>query len=650
MRSAATYFDMADTASDGLPTPPLLAPVLRACLLYGLLVGLGLAVSITWLNHPLRTLPDLLVAFFYLALVYGAASLALGAGVAAAIRLAWPGPGRGWRAEDVRSLAAAGFVGFGVFFYLGSWWRFRVSVVEQGSLLSPLAIAKLAAALVAAVLAGWLVFVLHRKLAFGFSKVRWVALPVLAALLGVWLFGAGYSLGRTPKDDAQPAADFRLDPTGTKVLLVALDAANWKTLGPLLEAGRLPVLAGLVETGASGPLTTFEPTESPLIWNTVATGMTPKKHGIRDYVVTKIPGLNTSYVFGLVQASYPRFTGVRLVINLVRKLGWIETLPVTSDMRRAKALWDILGEAGFTVGVNSWWATWPAEEVNGYLVSEYISMTPEPHAESLDRTLDALTYPPTLYPEIRPLLKSPDEPMARAEVERFLSLSDEELARLNGPYTENEPLSNFKWIYHRDANTWSSEKMLMERFRPGFSTFYLRGIDIISHLFWQYVEPEHFEGIEPADVARFGDLLGDYTALVDSILGELLELIDDDTVVVVVSDHGMEATGELPLSGNHPHAPDGIVIVSGKNIRATRLEGVSVFDIAPTILHLMGLPLSKEMDGRVITEMIAPDFLQAHPVREIASYGARAPRRGSQMSEESREEIEQRLRALGYLD
>jgi predicted AlkP superfamily phosphohydrolase/phosphomutase len=632
------------------PAPTLFKTTLRSCLFYGLLVSLALSLSITYLNSPLRTLPDLLVVLLYLSLVYGAASLALGAGIAAALRLMWPGRGKPWTQDDVSSLATGGFFGFCVFFYLGSWWRYQVAVVDGSSLFSILSLAKLVLLGLVAIFVGWLVFHLHRRLKGRFTRYRWAFLLALLAVLGLWLVMSGYALGRVPREDKQPGSSVRVDLTGTKVLLFALDGATWKTLDPLIRSGKLPALSRLVDAGASGPLTTFQPTESPLIWTSIATGMTPQKHGIRDYVVTRIPGLNTSYLFGLVQASYPRFTGVRLVINLFRKLGLIETLPVTSGMRRAKALWNILGDAGFTVGVNSWWATWPAEEVNGYLVSEYISMSPEPHALSLQTTSRGLTYPETLYADLEPLLEGQGEEMEKAEVDRFMRLEDSEIEALNGPYRTDDPLSNFKWVYDRDTITWSTEKALMQRFQPSFSTLYLRGIDVISHLYWQYVEPERFEGIDPADQARFGKLLENYTVLLDSVIEDFLELIDEDTVVFVVSDHGVEATGELPLSGNHYDAPDGIIVVSGKNIRPTSLENVSVFDIVPTVLHLMGLPVSREMEGRVVTEMMDPEFLSAHPVREIDTYGPNRRTHSEPVAHESREEIEKQLKALGYLD
>src|SRR5258705_11488716 len=46
--------------------------------------------------------------------------------------------------------------------------------------------------------------------------------------------------------------------------------------------------------------------------------------------------------------------------------------PATSNLRRARPVWQILGGLGRTVGVVGWWTTWPAQPGNGLLVSDYV--------------------------------------------------------------------------------------------------------------------------------------------------------------------------------------------------------------------------------------------------------------------------------------
>src|SRR4029453_12281030 len=118
----------------------------------------------------------------------------------------------------------------------------------------------------------------------------------------------------------------------------------------------------------------------------------------------------------------------------------------------------------------------------------------------------------------------------------------------------------------------------------------------------------------------------------------LLKEVSKDTVVMVVSDHGFEASGRLPQkrpAGEYaesfekeraqalaagtgtPRPPgqptrDGIFIAAGGPIRKGVAASGSVLDISPTILALMGLPVPSDMKGRVLTEILEPDFLARH--------------------------------------
>ena len=68
-----------------------------------------------------------------------------------------------------------------------------------------------------------------------------------------------------------------------RVIVVGWDGADWALLDPLLEAGRLPHLKSLLEKGAQARLETYRPRASPLLWTTIATGLTPPEHGVVDF-------------------------------------------------------------------------------------------------------------------------------------------------------------------------------------------------------------------------------------------------------------------------------------------------------------------------------------------------------------------------------
>jgi hypothetical protein len=88
-------------------------------------------------------------------------------------------------------------------------------------------------------------------------------------------------------------------PIRRKVLLIGWDAADWKVIHPLMDAGKMPALKHLVETGASGNLASLDPPMSPIMWTSIATGMTADKHGVlgftqpRSWVILVRPRIST---------------------------------------------------------------------------------------------------------------------------------------------------------------------------------------------------------------------------------------------------------------------------------------------------------------------------------------------------------------------
>jgi hypothetical protein len=88
-------------------------------------------------------------------------------------------------------------------------------------------------------------------------------------------------------------------------------------------------------------------------------------------------------------------------------------------------------------------------------------------------------------------------------------------------------------------------------------------------------------------------------------------------------------------------------------VAGKRLAGASIFDLMPTMLHLLGLPIPDDAAGRVLDEALDPAFAAAHPVRRVASYHALAARirraDGAGGAAHDQEEV-RRLRALGYVE
>ncbi|RPI35103.1 MAG: hypothetical protein EHM70_00745 [Chloroflexota bacterium] len=105
------------------------------------------------------------------------------------------------------------------------------------------------------------------------------------------------------------------------------------------------------------------------------------------------------------------------------------------------------------------------------------------------------------------------------------------------------------------------------------------------------------------------------------------------------------------------HHIEGIFIASGPQIaaRPEGLPGLVIEDIAPTVLHLMGLPVPQDMDGRVLDEILLPGSLKARPVQKGVVMGRWPSEAEASQNRESQpagddEVIQERLRALGYLE
>ncbi len=192
-----------------------------------------------------------------------------------------------------------------------------------------------------------------------------------------------------------------------RVLLIGLDGATWKTLGPLLKNRKLPNIKKLIDSGTSGTLrSTFNPM-SPPAWCSAVTGVNPGKHGVFDF-------------FKHMGGSYAK------------------TVITPGDLR-APAIWDIAGEGGKTVGVVNFPVLYPPVKVKGFFVSGML--TPNDSCE--------YTYPHELKKEIlrnvgKHTTEVPDIKMLGNKKKYFKTLMETEWALFN---TTHYLLNNKNWDF-----------------------------------------------------------------------------------------------------------------------------------------------------------------------------------------------------------
>ena len=101
---------------------------------------------------------------------------------------------------------------------------------------------------------------------------------------------------------------------GPPMLLVGLDGAAFEIIDPMLREGKLPNIRRILKEGARATLVSSTPPLSPIAWTSIATGVNAGKHGVYDFAR--------------------------------REAGSYDFVPYSSKDKRARAIWNMLGEEG----------------------------------------------------------------------------------------------------------------------------------------------------------------------------------------------------------------------------------------------------------------------------------------------------------------
>jgi len=94
------------------------------------------------------------------------------------------------------------------------------------------------------------------------------------------------------------------------------------------------------------------------------------------------------------------------------------------------------------------------------------------------------------------------------------------------------------------------------------------------------------------------------------------------------------------------HEVNGILLMKGPNIKKNKPISADTTDVTPTILYLFGLPIGRDMDGKVLTEAINEEYLIKNHIKYVDSYEDGVK---NENLESINKNIEEKLRSLGYL-
>jgi predicted AlkP superfamily phosphohydrolase/phosphomutase len=365
-----------------------------------------------------------------------------------------------------------------------------------------------------------------------------------------------------------------------RVIVVGVNGMEWDMLRPLLLKGDLPNMARVISQGVHGKLRTVSSPNCPRVYSTIFTSTNPEEHGV------------TGFLVGGVTAN--------------------------TNMLKEEPIWSVLSKNNVTVGMANVPATFPVMPVDGYMISGMLTRGKNcedgvlcaPKLSEVEGG-DAV-YPRSLQAE---LLKNVGD--FYIDCERMPAASD-----LKGNATEfiNNWLTKVQLI--RDQQTKLFDYLLTNH--PTDFTFMSQSCeDRTGH--WLYPITPFNVGYNPAINGVRQDALPNQYIGFDKVLGTILKHVDENTYLFIISDHGIKPLREFEETDPHAHMDHekttpviakhdfadgddvpGSIIVMGPGIkRDLRLMGfeASVYDVAPTILHIYGIEQPKQMRGHVLTQI-----------------------------------------------
>ncbi len=404
-----------------------------------------------------------------------------------------------------------------------------------------------------------------------------------------------------------------------KVLLIGWDAADWKVIHPLMDAGLMPALKMLVDNGSIGDLSTLHPVLSPMLWTSIATGKRPYKHGIYGF-------------------SEPDPSGKQI-------------RPITNLSRHTKAVWNMLSQEGYRCNVVGWWPSFPAEPINGVMVSDAYHHSPRQPGAAWPMKAETV-YPESLAAPLQALRVHPEELTADI-LEPFIpKLQEIDLDK------DKRPLSVAR-IVAEATSIQAAASYLMQTTEWDFMGVYFDAIDHFCHGFMKYHPPrQHW--VPEKDFELYQNVVNMGYQYHDLMLQGLLNQIDpNETMIMLVSDHGFhpdhlrpEAIPKEPAGPAAEHREHGVFLACGPGVQRDHLvHGASLLDVTPTILSAFGLPVGADMDGDALLDIYQqPPELKTIPSWDELEGDAGLHPADKTLSEDDAAESVSQLVDLGYID
>jgi hypothetical protein len=395
--------------------------------------------------------------------------------------------------------------------------------------------------------------------------------------------------------------------TDVRVTIVALDGGSLDVISPAVAEGRLPNLGRIFDGGAVLHLATLRPTQAEPVWSAAITGRVPLANGIRAATLYRVRG-------GPALEMLPDYCFAH---SLVRS-GLLTAQAHDAGTLKSRPLWTILSDAGISVGFVGWPLTHPPAHVKGFIVSDEFHRIA--HVDG-NPVAESAIAPPSLYAVIRDGLRRPPVVDPIAAVSKVAEAPQGDADARPDP----APIAADRMHVQILAAVGVSMPSQVVAIR-------LPGLDAVGHYFLRYADPSAFGDVSADEQRQYGRVLGDYYGFIDAVVGQVLQSMGTNDLLLVVSGFGMEPVspgkrmlerlvGNDRLSGSHERSPDGFLLAYGGAVAATRPPRASILDLTPTVLYYLGLPIGRDMEGFARTDLFKPEFTADQPITFIPSYG-----------------------------
>jgi len=271
-------------------------------------------------------------------------------------------------------------------------------------------------------------------------------------------------------------------PGKKRAFIVGIDGGSPDLIQKWVDQGKLPAFARLLKEGVFGPLASVPNQRSAAAWTSFMTGKNPGKHGIYEFYEYESGHQNLRFLKG--------------------------------GDRDGATLWGMLSAAGRKVGIINVPMTYPAEAVNGFCIAGL---------DAPGRTSRGFVHPPELLAEL-------EQKFGEYVLEPGLT----------GHIVSGDTAGAVETLWKELDQKAKVVRYLSENKEWELFVVVFRSLDAVQHCFWKHMDKEH-PYHDRAEALKYGSVIQQAYEKVDKCLGEILDRLDANTSVFVISDHGFGA-------------------------------------------------------------------------------------------------------------